>query len=173
MENIGIIGAGKLGLCLALNIASKGQNVAICESSASRINEIKSKNINTIEPGVNQLLKNTEFKFYDLEEFVNECSISFITVRTEGNPDGSYECSQVINLFHKISKIDSINQRDKILIINCNVNPGIVETCQAMVNHLGLIVAYSPEWVAQGSILNDQTNPDVVEYLINLVKNVK
>ena len=163
METLGILGAGKLGLCLALNIASNKKNVLICEKSESRINSIKSKKIDTIEPGVNELLSNISFTFHDLESFLEFCTIAFITVRTEGNIDGSYDCKQVYKLFDSIAKIKSEKSyKGKILIINCNVNPGTVEDCQKKVEHLGLIVAYSPEWVAQGSILKDQTNPDVL-----------
>lgn len=157
---IGIIGAGRLGICLALNLENNGHHVFVCESNEKRILEIKSKNINTLEPDVNKLLQENDISFYSLSETINNSDIIFITVRTEGNPDGSYDCTQVFDLFSIISKLETKSKT--ILVLNCNVNPGTVQLCQEMIDQSYLSVAYSPEWVAQGSIIKDQLNPDVV-----------
>ena len=157
---IGLIGAGKLGICLALNFENKGNHVYVCESSEQRIKDIQSGTLNTLEPNVNDLLKSNTISFYSLHETILNSDLVFITVRTEGNPDGSYDCSQVFDLFTKISNLEV--ESETILLLNCNVNPGTVAVCQKMLDPKFFTVAYSPEWVAQGSIIDNQLNPDVV-----------
>ena len=157
---IGLIGAGKLGICLALNFENKGNHVYVCESSEQRIKDIQSGILNTLEPSVNDLLETNKISFYSLHETILNSDLVFITVRTEGNPDGSYDCKQVFDLFSKISKLEVKSKT--ILLLNCNVNPGTVAICQDMLDQKFFTVAYSPEWVAQGSIIDNQLNPDVV-----------
>ena len=70
VKEISIIGVGKLGLCLALNLSRKGFSVLGCDVSESYINELNNKTFLSNEPQVNDLLsecKNINFT-NDLEK---------------------------------------------------------------------------------------------------------
>ena len=59
-SNISIVGIGKLGLCLGLNLESKGYNVIGCDLNENYVNELNNKTFNSLEPGVNTLLANSK-----------------------------------------------------------------------------------------------------------------
>ena len=74
METIAIIGIGRLGLCLALNLERAGYHVIGLDVNAGYVNDINSKVINSPEPFVNDYL-NTSRNFKattNAEEILDE-----------------------------------------------------------------------------------------------------
>lgn len=157
---IGVIGAGRLGLALALNLSESSNQVYVHEISSERKQEIQSGHVATIEPEINTLLSRNPLNFFSLEDVLHQSEVVFVTVRTEGNPDGSYDCSQVFSLMHQIAAC--AGQANCVLVINCNVNVGTTKQCQKILGGTNIRLAYSPEWVAQGSIIKNQLDPDVI-----------
>ena len=52
-KNISIIGVGKLGLCLALNLEKKGYNILGIDVYQDYVNSLNNKTFTTSEPYVN------------------------------------------------------------------------------------------------------------------------
>ena len=81
---IGLIGAGRLGLCLALLMEEAGYDVIASDIRIDYINSLNRKFIDTTEPEVKNLLnasKNIYFTNSNLE-VIDEADIIFTLVRT-------------------------------------------------------------------------------------------
>ena len=162
-KKIGVIGIGRLGLPLALNFEQAGFEVLGCDVRKDYVEEVNSKLFSSVEPEVNNLLNSsTNFKATtSLEYLIKESDIIFLCLRTETNIDGSYDVSQVDTVVNDIKELGKIADQ-KLLIVNCNVNPGYTNSIRTKLSGLGYSVNFNPEWVAQGTIVHDQTYPDVI-----------
>ncbi len=163
IKNISIIGIGRLGLCLSLNFERAGFQVFGCDIRSDYIKKINNKKINSIEPFVNSYLKKSKnfIATNSLKETISKSDIIFITVRTETTKDGSYDVSQCDKVVQSLFNFGR-QKKQKSLIINCNVNPGYTESVRKKLLRLNFKTSFNPEWVAQGTIVKDQSNPDLI-----------
>jgi|LakMenEpi03Aug12_release.lakeMendotaPanAssembly.Ray.scaffolds.fasta_scaffold347534_2 UDPglucose 6-dehydrogenase len=162
MNKISIIGVGKLGLCLALNLERKGYFVLGVDVSQDYIDALSSKSFRTSEPYVNEFLiesKNVEFTT-NLERAL-ESNLIFVVVRTPSTNDWKYDHSQIEQIAEKLISFGKQETR-KDLIINCTTFPGYCETLQNKLSEYNYKVSYNPEFIAQGTIIKDQLNCDNV-----------
>ena len=162
-KNIGVVGIGRLGLPLALNFERAGFDVYGCDVREGYVNEVNNKTFKSVEPDVEDMLKSSKnFEASNsLKYVIDNSHIIFLCLRTETNMDGSYDVSQVDSVVNDIKKLGKVSQQ-KLLIVNCNVNPGYTNSVKDRLEGLGYSINYNPEWVAQGSIVRDQTHPDVI-----------
>ena len=94
---IGLIGAGRLGICLALLIEKAGYEVLASDNRVDYINSLQKGIIDTAEPEVQQYLsdaKNIEFTTDNIR-VISECDLIFTLVATPSLADGSYDVSAV------------------------------------------------------------------------------
>ena len=81
---IGLIGAGRLGICLALLIERAGYDVLVSDVREDYVSNLNKKKIDTNEPGVRWYLKQTK-RFEattDNQRVINECDIIICLVAT-------------------------------------------------------------------------------------------
>ena len=80
MKKISIIGIGRLGICLALNLEDKGFEVLGVDKSEDYINSINSKTLLSNEPYVEKMLKESKnFKATSkLEDALSHSNIIFV-----------------------------------------------------------------------------------------------
>ena len=161
MKNISVIGIGKLGLCMALSLEKNGYNVIGVDSHASYVFNLQNKFFVSDEPGVNELLKNSNIVFTtDLEKALENSTI-FLVVATPSMPDGNYDHSQVESVVEKLTELGEM-PTSKHLVICCTTMPGYTDTVNLKLQDLNWTVSYNPEFIAQGTVLRDQENPDMV-----------
>lgn len=160
--NIGVIGTGRLGLCFALLLDRGGLTVRACDIRSNYIASLQKREITTNEPGVAELLKNSRIDFTtDTRAVVKSSDVIYVMVATPSRADGSYDTSAVQRVVDDIAESD-FDLFGRILVIGCTTNPG---DCQAIADRLrdrGVSVLYNPEFIAQGSILHDLENADMV-----------
>jgi len=168
---IGLIGAGRLGLCLALLIEKAGYDVIASDTRSDYIKELQDKTYNGSEPTVGTLLnysKNIEFTT-DNERVILESDVIFTLVSTPSNEDGSYDVSNVEDVVSDCMKLgwkttgeNGSGLTGKSLVVGCTTNPGDCEVFQRRLIDDGVDVYYNPEFIAQGSIVKDLQNADMV-----------
>ena len=103
---IGLIGAGRLGICLALLIEKAGLDVIASDVREDYIENLQSKVIFTSEPEVQDYLsqsKNIEFTT-DNQKLIDESDIIFTLVQTPSLEDGSYDVSAVWKVVEDLKK---------------------------------------------------------------------
>lgn len=164
MTKIGVIGIGRLGLCLALNLERAGYTVVGVDSNAAYIEALRSKTYSTNEPNVNAYLAEaTSFMATtDLRSVIDpEIRMILICVPTPSAVDGRFDHSFIDQICTEMLKYDQPAQETH-LIINSTVMPGYCDTLQNRMSQHGYTVSYNPEFIAQGTIIANQQYPDQV-----------
>lgn len=160
---IGLIGAGRLGICLALLIERAGYDVLVSDIRTNYVDDLNKKQITTEEPDVEWLLKQTQ-RFeatWDNQRVIDECDFIICLVATPSLSDGSYDISSVWNVIEEFKKSE-VKLNGKTLVIGCTTNPGDCEKFRLELDYFGINVVYNPEFIAQGSIVRDLQNADMV-----------
>ena len=163
-KNITVVGIGRLGLGLALLIEKAGFNVCGVDIFPGYVKDLNEKTFKTKEPEYEDLLKNSK-NFHattDLLEGLNHSDIIFIIVPTpNGGGERFYDHSILSNLLLKINKH---KVKNKNLIIGCTVMPGYIRDIAKLLikDCENTTVNYNPEFIAQGSIIDDLENSDLV-----------
>ena len=162
MANISIIGVGRLGLCLALNLESKGNFILGVDVDPSYIDSLNNKTLLSSEPKVNELLANSKNASFttDIEKAVSN-DIIFVVVKTPSTPDWKYDHSYIDAVANQLIAIGKQDRR-KDLIINSTTFPGYCDILHQKLKDYNYHVSYNPEFIAQGTIIRDQLNPDNV-----------
>ena len=164
---IGVIGAGRLGICLALLMAEAGYEVLASDVREDYVHSLRNKTIRTTEPAVQELLERSEYIEFttDNERVIKECEIIFTLVATPSLSDGSYDVSAVDDVVSDFQKYGWNNMDSlvgKSLVVGCTTNPGDCDVFQDKLSEVGMDVYYNPEFIAQGSIVCDLRFADMV-----------
>ena len=159
---ISIIGVGKLGLCMGLNLERVGYEVIGVDVSEDYIESLNSKKFESSEPFVSQFLKESSDIIFttDIEKSL-ESDVIFVVVSTPSTKDHKYDHTNIENVVNKLIEFGKQDKR-KDLIINCTTFPGYCENLQTRLDEYNFKVSYNPEFIAQGSIIMDQINADNV-----------
>ena len=156
---IGVIGAGRLGICFALLCEEAGYDVLVSDIREDYVNQLNERKIDTNEPEVDTLLrKAVNFRATTSNrEVIDECDLIYTLVATPSLKDGSYDVSSVWDVVDEFSSVD----KRKYFVVRCTVNPRDCGKFKAKLPS-NIKVFYNPEFIAQGTIVNDLRNADMV-----------
>ena len=159
---IGLIGAGRLGICLALLMENAGYDVLVSDIREDYVDNLNKKIISSAEPFVQEHLKQAKYleATTDNKKVIAECDLIFTLVATPSAPDGSYDVSSVWNVVRDFQEYHNVS--GKTLVVGCTTNPGDCARFQEQLRSYGVSVVYNPEFIAQGSIIRDLTHADMV-----------
>ena len=139
---IGLIGAGRLGICLALLIEKAGLDVIASDVRKDYITNLQNKVIFTNEPQVQDYLtesKNIEFTT-DNQKVIDESDIIFTLVQTPSLEDGSYDVSAVWKV---VQDLQNSNTDGKSFVVGCTTNPGDCDEFQRCLVWMFIIIQSS------------------------------
>ena len=161
---IGVIGAGRLGICFALLCEAAGHPVLVSDVRKDYVDALNKRHIDTKEPEVQNLLREAE-RFEattDNRRVIRECDLIYTLVPTPSLEDGSYDVSaiwQVVEDFKE--EMSGIANYPKNFVIGSTTNPG---NCLEFRNALpqSVRVFYNPEFIAQGTIVKNLREADMV-----------
>ena len=158
---IGVIGAGRLGICFALLCEQAGYDVLVSDIREDYVADLMEKKIKTNEPDVQDLLSqsNNFSATTSNQKVIEECDIIYTLVATPSLPSGDYNVSAV---WRVVDDIIESGVKDKPFIVGCTTNPGDCEMFQDRLDEVGWETFYNPEFIAQGSIVKDLQNADMV-----------
>tara|TARA_R100001460_G_scaffold65320_1_gene105605 strand:+ start:137 stop:1291 length:1155 start_codon:yes stop_codon:yes gene_type:complete len=161
---IGVIGAGRLGICFALLCEQAGYDVLVSDIREEYVNDLNDRKITTNEPEVEDLLRvSKNFRATtNNREVIDECDLIYTLVATPSCDDGSYDVSAVWQVISEFADVTS----KKYLVIGCTTNPGDCDNFQKQVPK-NVKVMYNPEFIAQGSIVSDLRKADMVLLGVN------
>jgi len=161
--NIGVVGVGRLGICFALLLEQAGHQVLGSDIRANYVASLNRKQITTNEPQVAEMLAaSTNFTATtDTRKVVEQSDIIYIMVATPSLSDGSYDISAVQRVVEDVKECD-FNIGGKVVVIGCTTNPGDCAAIQNELSVFGVKVLYNPEFIAQGSIIRDLQQADMV-----------
>lgn len=158
---IGLIGAGRLGICFSMLIEQAGYDILVSDIRSDYVDSLNSRVIKTNEPEVQELLSKAKTfeATIDNQRVIRECDIVYTLVATPSLPSGDYDVSAVWKV---VNDILSSGVKNKSFIVGCTTNPGDCALFQEKLNEVGWNVYYNPEFIAQGSIIKDLRHADMV-----------
>lgn len=173
-DAVSVVGLGKLGLGLALCMASRG-----IETLGVDVNEDVVKSINNgvtpiIEPEYQELIERLGDDFRATTshaEAIEKTDTTFILVATPSIGDGRFSNRYVKSALKSLS--EALSKSDKphhLFVISSTVVPGstdktfipIIEQYSRRKLNEGFSVAFDPDFVALGTVVKDFLNPDLV-----------
>ena len=159
---IGVIGAGRLGICFALLCEQAGYDVLVSDVREDYVKNLRNKFISTNEPEVAKLLSTSPrlSATTSNSKVIRECDIIYTLVATPSKKDGSYDVSAVWEVVEDIKKVKKVE--GKAFVVGCTTNPGDCEEFQNELDKFGVDVFYNPEFIAQGTIIKDLRTADMV-----------
>lgn len=165
--NVGIIGAGYVGLVTGSCLARMGNKVVCADIDANKINKLSQGTIPIYEPGLDEIVKTglteTTLRFSDnIELSVEESDLIFICVGTPSDENGAADLKYVKEVAKGIA--DAIH-RYKVIINKSTVPVGTTRLVQKIIEenmpHFHEFdVVSNPEFLREGSAVEDFMNPD-------------
>lgn len=165
--NISIIGSGYVGLVTGACLAELGNKVICADSDAKKIAGLKNGVVPIYEPGLEELIasnaRNKRLKFASsIKEAVLKSEVIFIAVGTPSLESGEADLTGIENVAQNIA----LHMDGYRLIVEKSTVP--VETCfwikktiDANLKHkYKFDVVSNPEFLREGSGINDFTHPD-------------
>ncbi len=165
---ITIIGSGYVGLVSAICFAKLGHEVICVDKDEVKISKLKSEIIPIFEPGLKELLKEVKavrkiLFTTSLQEGLKGSQVVFIAVGTPQDEDGSADLSYVLAAAKEIAEL---SDSYKLIITKSTVPAGtgykIKELIKKTNSKLDFSIASNPEFLREGTAIDDFMNPDRV-----------
>jgi len=184
---LGVIGAGRLGLTFALLCEKAGYDVLVSDVREDYIFNLNQKICFTNEPLIQKMLFESQklSGTTDNIEVIKHADLIFTFVATPSTLNGNYDTTKVFevsNQFYTASSLE-IPLSNKKFVVGCTTNPGDVQQIQNNLYKFNIQVAYNPEFIAQGEIVQGLEQSDILligtEYselaneLIHLYKKIQ
>ena len=175
--NISIIGSGYVGLVTGACFAELGNKVVCADNDAKKISLLKKGIVPIYEPGLEEMiklnLKNNRLKFTSsIRAAVKASEVIFIAVGTPALENGEADLTGIENVACSIAE----NMDDYRLIVEKSTVP--VETCSWVKKTIATYVkkglkfdiVSNPEFLREGSAINDFTHPDRIILGVESIK---
>ncbi len=193
---ISIFGLGYVGLVTSAFFLKNEYKVYGIDISKKKISNLKKGTSVIKEPGVNKILsdsiiKNTFIPSSNIIDGLSKTNISIICVGTPSKSSGSINLSSINSVLKEIGVYLKNKKRFHILIIRSTVLPNtckfkfipLLEKYSRKKNGEHFNLFFNPEFLREGSALNDFKNPSVIVYgcdshkgkniIRNISKNIK
>ena len=170
---LSFFGLGYVGLASAVCFASRGFKVIGFDVDPEKVELVKSGKPPFYEPQLDGLLmealKSGLLSFTNSpDEAVEGSDVTFITVGTPSNPDGSINLEQVKNASKQIGQALSGKSGYHLVVVRSTVTPGttenvvkpIIERFSGKMCGDGWGLCFNPEFLSEGSAVNDAFHPD-------------
>lgn len=170
MNRPSIVGLGKLGLPLAVCLASKGFQVIGVDIDEERIKSINSGVSPVSETNLQEMLTRYKDSIATTSDYgyaLKNSDVTFVVVNTPSNQDGSYSVKHLEVVCREIGKV----LQDKDFHVVSVVSTVLPLTCEETLKPIlekysgkkcgvDFGLCYSPEFIALGSVIHNFLNPD-------------
>lgn len=162
---ISVIGTGYVGLVVGTCLAEMGNNVICVDNNEEKLSQLKRGIIPIYEPGLEDLIKaniseNRLTFTSDIKVAVSKSLVCFIAVGTPHGEDGSTDLKYVEQVAKSIGQ--SMNNY-KIIVNKSTVPVGTADKIREIIKsntNYPFDVVSNPEFLKQGSAVDDFLNPD-------------
>jgi UDPglucose 6-dehydrogenase len=162
-----MIGAGYVGLVSAACFAETGNDVSVVEIDPHRLGMLAKGEVPIFEPGLAEMIarnvRDKRLSFTgDISKAVPDAELVFIAVGTPPNPDGSPNLDYVLAAAEQVGRHLTPNT---VVVTKSTVPVGTGDRVReriAAVTHHPFAVASNPEFLKEGSAIDDFMKPDRV-----------
>lgn len=163
---ISVIGAGYLGTVHAATLAHLGHDVVGLDTDALRIAHLESGNAPFYEPGLAELLEqgrhNGRLRFTTDPGELAQAQVHFLCVGTPQSKTGND--SDLSFLFSAIETLVPFVRADAVVVGKSTVPVGTAAQVQEMIAGTGTALIWNPEFLRQGTAVQDSLVPDRLVY---------
>ncbi|MCC6130391.1 MAG: UDP-glucose/GDP-mannose dehydrogenase family protein [Acidobacteria bacterium] len=182
--NICMVGTGYVGLVTGVCLADFGMSVTCVDKDERKIEMLRAGQTPIYEPGLEEMIhKNVKAKRLDfttnIQEAIERALVIFIAVGTPPKEDGSPDLSFI---FEVAKSIAEFMNGYKVVVTKSTVPTGtgkqIEEILKANSGHHKFSIVSNPEFLREGSAIEDFMRPDRVvigsrdEEAVAIVKDV-
>jgi UDPglucose 6-dehydrogenase len=165
--NIGVIGAGYVGLVTGTCLAEMGNDVVVVDIDSEKIEALKEGRCPIYEPGLDELLKRNQYEnrlvfTTDTAEAVRKSLVVFIAVGTPPCNDGACDLSHVFNV---VEAIAAAMDGYRIVVVKSTVPVGTADRVKQLLaskTTRNFDVVSNPEFLKEGAAIDDFMRPDRV-----------
>jgi UDPglucose 6-dehydrogenase len=163
MAQIGIFGAGYVGLVTGACFAELGHTVKVRDVVSEKIEALRRAEVPIHEPGLEELLERNSDRLdftLDVGEAVAGADFLFICVGTPPTYSGDADLSAVWTV---IDELQSVGPAKAVVVMKSTVPVGTGEKVRAALDARGLEgvgYASNPEFTAEGTAVRDFMRPD-------------
>src|SRR5690349_23989943 len=157
-EPIGVIGAGWVGLVTAACFAELGHEIFVRDVIQEKIDALSRGEVPIYEPGLSEMLeRNSERLHYttDMGELLPNARLLFCCVDTPPSYSGDADLSRVNRVVEEVG-----GSTDHALVMKSTVPVGTGRSIRRTSDGIGYVS--NPEFLKEGSAVNDFMNPDRV-----------
>jgi UDPglucose 6-dehydrogenase len=172
---ISIIGTGYVGLTTGIALAELGNKVILVDVIPEKLEAINNGRAPFYEPDVDDLLKKhvsngSITTTLDGEKAVKDTSVTFISVGTPSNEDGSMDDRYIRSASETIGRALKDKDEFHVVAMKSTVVPGTtmgvvrdtLERSSGKIAGEDLGIAMCPEFLREGAAMYDSMNPDRV-----------
>lgn len=160
MKTITFIGIGKLGLCSALCFEKGGHQIIGYDINSKYIKSLQEREFQSSEENVMELYSKSNILFTDDFKVASESEYFFIVVDTPTRCGKHYDTRNIESVLYKMNDMKLANKHivicSTVLPSFCNLAEKMIPDCQ------NTTLSYNPEFIAQGTIIRNFLNPDMV-----------
>lgn len=180
---IAIAGTGYVGLVTGVCLAEQGHTVTCVDTDSNKIDLLRKGITPIFESGLSELMSKNEQNLTYTTNFklaYKNSDIIFIGVGTPENHDGSVNLSYVYTVAKQIAQTI---EKDCVIVVKSTVPIGTNDKLETLIksylkNNVNIYVASNPEFLAQGTAVNDTLYPSRIvlgvddEYAENTLKEI-
>jgi UDPglucose 6-dehydrogenase len=178
--NVGVVGAGYVGLVTGAFLAHVGHWVTVMDADADRVVDLEQGRVPIYEPGLEDLMAKAARRLRfttELTQMVHDADVIFIAVGTPQGEDGSADLSNVAAVARGIGQALATTERQRPLVlvnkstvpvgsgdyVSMLIRDGIEEADgerETGVPNDDFLVVSNPEFLREGSAVYDSLFPD-------------
>ena len=171
INNVSIIGLGKLGGSMAAGMASRGLNVVGVDVSRQAVDAVNAGRAPVQETGLGEMIAANRERIratLNTTEAVQQSDISFVIVPTPSDERGAFTLQYASYAFKALGQALKEKEGYHVIVLTSTVLPGATrhgllpilekESGKKCGPDFGL--CYNPEFIALGSVIRDFLNPD-------------
>jgi len=169
-----VIGLGYVGLCQAVGLAKIGYDIIGVEINKENVDKINKKIPTIFEDGLKEILDETVPTRFtattDMDQAIRDSDATFICVGTPSKKEGSMSLAQLEHVAQQIGPEIKKKKSKYYVVVKSTVVPGtcenvvlpILEKASGKKLGTGFGLAMNPEFLKEGTALEDFFNPDRV-----------
>ncbi|MDI1248199.1 MAG: nucleotide sugar dehydrogenase [Lacunisphaera sp.] len=171
IQNVSVIGLGKLGGSMAAGMASRGLNVIGVDVNRHAVEAVNAGKAPVQETGLGEMIAANQERIratLSTEEAVLGSDISFVIVPTPSDERGAFTLQYARFAFKSLGQALKKKKGYHVIVLTSTVLPGATrhgllpileqESGKKCGPDFGL--CYNPEFIALGSVIRDFLNPD-------------
>lgn len=171
IQNVSVIGLGKLGGSMAAGMASRGLNVIGVDVNRHAVDAVNAGKAPVQETGLGEMIAANKERIratMSTEEAVLASDISFVIVPTPSDERGAFTLQYARFAFKALGQALKRKNGYHVIVLTSTVLPGATrhgllpileqESGKKCGPDFGL--CYNPEFIALGSVIRDFLNPD-------------